>query len=69
MRPYIHSSMRLIGQRKVMWVEGEGGAWRLTENNRRGSKKKKKRHVCEEDGRWAATEADQENRQAADITQ
>lgn len=41
-RPYIHSSMRLIGQRKVMWVEGEGGAWRLTENNRRGSKKKKK---------------------------
>lgn len=37
--------MLLIGQGKVMWVEGEGGAWRLTGNNGRegGGKKTKKR--------------------------
>lgn len=51
-RPYIHPPMLLIGQWKVMWVEGEGGAWRLTGNNRRGGSEKKQKPggACVEDG-------------------
>lgn len=34
--------MLLIGQQKVMWVEGEGGAWRLARNNRREGGEKRR---------------------------
>lgn len=65
--------MRLIGQRKVMWVEGEGGAWRLTGNNRRGGKKKEKvgGGTCvwkTGDGMQLMQSQTRQKRQAADVT-
>lgn len=38
-RPYIQPPVRLIGLRRVRWVEGEGGAWRRIEKRRGGGKR------------------------------
>lgn len=65
--------MLLIGQQKVMWVEGEGGAWRLARNNRREGGEKRGGgggDACVEDVWWDTTDAEpgQKNRQDADVT-
>lgn len=52
----VHTSSqarRLIGLPRVMWAEGEGGAWRRTG----GGGSQEKRDVCWDEGLWGAKDA------------
>lgn len=50
-RPYIQPPVRLIGLRRVRWVEGEGGVWRRKEKRRGGGREwEEERDGCVEEG-------------------